>query len=945
MSRPDTQLRALLKRHVDDGDEGAIEELVAATRPKLLAVARRIGNPQDADDAVQTAYLSLIRRGEPDAPILPWLITAVVRIAYRRKAQEHRQADLARALAAPAPPKTPVRLSEQSERQRLVREQIARLPAKYRDPIVLHYLEDLPTRDIARLLDLNEHTVRTRLRRARVLLRGPLAPAWLHALFILPWLARDAAAAPALGGIAVKKLAVVGVVLLLSLGWWTLRTTPVRERTEGDKSLRTAMSVGRARRDGSAPTAEGKEGNEAARPVAAATKFDVTVRGDGGRAIDTFTVKLKRTNGTVARELPCENGFTELSVYEPGLHRVAVLAEGYAPWESEPMQAPAPITATLNRGVVYDVTIVDDRNRAVPDARVRLIGPRSTGGTATSDAHGAVSIGGILPVRGKTLWYVVDGPDHHPHGGNLPLPDTPGRETATIRLTPSVPLTVRVVDHADAPAKGAAVVWRNAYPSLTRHYQTDSEGLVTFPIPHHMTGITIRARGRHGPTTSVQVSSVQVSWERKPVSTTIRLARADGVLFGTVRLPDGTETAGAQVGYTAASEPAGVWRLGTPLKQARFRISNLPSGPGRLHVLVPGFGAQAFYVDLGGGEERRFDATLHPGVVLEGVAVDPAGQPIRNADVTLRRALPVNKITSIYALMAQVATDADGRFRIAGLDAEPYMLQIRKRQMTVTAGQGLVRVVVRDDTVILRVRNKATGKPYSGRLTVDAGAWLAYPTRAAAGVYRMNAPWQGDTFDLEFTAPGFLPLQRNGVRFDTTPLDLTIELDPGAVVELRVLDEQRRPVADRGLHTKQGVLRTDDDGWLRLTGLTPGAHELRVGDPKSPLRFARVRAQAPGRADAILRLWAKLTVMHKRKWSDVTKARWQVYDEGGTLVAEKAPKPYRMSNAHEIPCFGFLFVPASGRYRVVADLDGRIAERTIDAVAGKEVTLRLDVTK
>ncbi|NUN53411.1 MAG: hypothetical protein HUU06_11580, partial [Planctomycetaceae bacterium] len=60
-----------------------MEEVVARTRPRLLAAARRIGRPQDAEDSVQSAYLSLVRkRGEPlEAPVLPWLLTAVIRIA------------------------------------------------------------------------------------------------------------------------------------------------------------------------------------------------------------------------------------------------------------------------------------------------------------------------------------------------------------------------------------------------------------------------------------------------------------------------------------------------------------------------------------------------------------------------------------------------------------------------------------------------------------------------------------------------------------------------------------------------------------------------------------------------------------------------------------------------------------------------------------------------
>ena len=62
MSGPD-DLGALVRRYHETGDESAIEELVRRTRPQLLRVARRIGSPQDAEDSVQSAYLSLARKG------------------------------------------------------------------------------------------------------------------------------------------------------------------------------------------------------------------------------------------------------------------------------------------------------------------------------------------------------------------------------------------------------------------------------------------------------------------------------------------------------------------------------------------------------------------------------------------------------------------------------------------------------------------------------------------------------------------------------------------------------------------------------------------------------------------------------------------------------------------------------------------------------------------
>ena len=190
-------LEPLLQRFVDHGDSEAIQRFVELTRPRLLAAARRIGAPQDAPDSVQTAYYSLLRKrtAELGAPIFPWLLTAVVRISYQCKANEKRQRKIARNLATMSEtPRPDVVLSER-ERARLVRMEMAQLPGKYRDILVLYYLQGLSTPEIGAILGIPTATAKTRLQRARSLMRPRLAPrlAWCFAL--LPWFLADCASA------------------------------------------------------------------------------------------------------------------------------------------------------------------------------------------------------------------------------------------------------------------------------------------------------------------------------------------------------------------------------------------------------------------------------------------------------------------------------------------------------------------------------------------------------------------------------------------------------------------------------------------------------------------------------------------------------------------------------------------------------------------------------
>ncbi len=187
-------LRPLLDAFAREGSASAMEELVRRTRRRLLSVARRIGAPQDADDTVQAAYHALLRRpGAPESSVQGWLVATVVRIAYRKKALAQRAHDLAARLDAPCPETSPSVRVAQSETAQRLRHEVQRLPAKYRDAVVLFHLQGLSAEETARLLEVPRSTVTTRLSRARALLRSRLGPRFAHGLALVPWLLADRA--------------------------------------------------------------------------------------------------------------------------------------------------------------------------------------------------------------------------------------------------------------------------------------------------------------------------------------------------------------------------------------------------------------------------------------------------------------------------------------------------------------------------------------------------------------------------------------------------------------------------------------------------------------------------------------------------------------------------------------------------------------------------------
>ena len=60
------------------------------------------------------------------------------------------------------------------EKSEIIIQEILKLPIKYKEVILLYYYQDLLTSDIAKILNLPETSVRTRLRRAREIIKEKL---------------------------------------------------------------------------------------------------------------------------------------------------------------------------------------------------------------------------------------------------------------------------------------------------------------------------------------------------------------------------------------------------------------------------------------------------------------------------------------------------------------------------------------------------------------------------------------------------------------------------------------------------------------------------------------------------------------------------------------------------------------------------------------------------
>ncbi len=175
------------------GDDGAYAALVRQNVARLLAVTRRIlGNDDDAQDAVQDAFVSAFKNidgFDGGAQLSTWLHriavnAALMRLRSRQRKHEQSLDDLLPKFLDDGHQAEPAvewraghaELAERRETRELVRASIDRLPESYRVVLLLRDIEELDTEETARLLGVNAGVVKTRLHRARQALRALLDP-------------------------------------------------------------------------------------------------------------------------------------------------------------------------------------------------------------------------------------------------------------------------------------------------------------------------------------------------------------------------------------------------------------------------------------------------------------------------------------------------------------------------------------------------------------------------------------------------------------------------------------------------------------------------------------------------------------------------------------------------------------------------------------------------
>jgi RNA polymerase sigma factor (sigma-70 family) len=167
----------LLERFVGRRDEAAFTHLLTRHGPMIWSVCRRIlPDVHRAEDAFQATYLVLLRKagaiGRRER-LANWLYGVAFRVALDARAQAARRRQRERVM-----PEVPAaEVAEPAPRRdlsALLDEEVHRLPARYRTPILLCYYQGKTNAEAAADLGCAEGTVFSRLARARDCLRKRL---------------------------------------------------------------------------------------------------------------------------------------------------------------------------------------------------------------------------------------------------------------------------------------------------------------------------------------------------------------------------------------------------------------------------------------------------------------------------------------------------------------------------------------------------------------------------------------------------------------------------------------------------------------------------------------------------------------------------------------------------------------------------------------------------
>jgi len=162
--------------------DAILETIVREYSADIARLANRLlGWPGEVDDIVQDVFVSAytgLKKFRYECDIKGWLFTITINKCRSYRYKKMLRFKFFEKLAGSTSFEQTENLDDKQIKDETfedVRRAVSKLPAKYREAVVLKYLQEMKTSDITQILGIKENTLNVRLNRARGLLEKKLA--------------------------------------------------------------------------------------------------------------------------------------------------------------------------------------------------------------------------------------------------------------------------------------------------------------------------------------------------------------------------------------------------------------------------------------------------------------------------------------------------------------------------------------------------------------------------------------------------------------------------------------------------------------------------------------------------------------------------------------------------------------------------------------------------
>jgi len=709
----------------------------------LRPLAFRLAGPDDADDALQHAWIAHRAHAASVRDTRSWLGTVVANFSRRRRRDEARRRQHEQTHAASRKTTAPAtdELVARMELQRRVAEAVLALAEPYRSTLLAHCLDGRTTKQIAEQTGEPWATVRSRLARGIEQLRATLRAEhedWrdrmAYAVFGVP--SARLGRAPRAVGVAAGVAALV-LSSAAAVGVWSWATAPdVALRQPDSAPVATAPPAGSAtasERTATAPpaVAEPADSAPAPRTVAYAGQL-LDPRGEPLAGVGVFASERRIATtddaGRFLADLPA------------GEHAVATDEQHCLLW-SAPLREGAPNRFLATRRIRFRGTVVDDAGQRVNGAHIvyhpgtPVDFPHSLHDLEPSEAPPQIDVPAgefdvLVPwLEGAQLSACADG---HVEGmsihfgsdegrveltelvGAQPQKSTEPQQLAEFRAQvdacfvlprrPTAPgawprwlIEGLVLDSDGRPVAGAAV----AYSGLTASSRADG----TFTIDTQVGNLLADALvAEHAELGVAAVADVKTRWQHETGMNpheTLRLVRATSTLRGRVLDARGEPVAGRSVRVVDPWVSAHDGRLRIHEENA-FRVGAVSDANGafelkdllprahRLTALDPVTMEAATFGPFPDAADVVLRVDAQPSLQPEwrGLVIDAAGRPIPGATVRVMRWSALGGLGHGVLHECTFQAGPDGRVVVpaqcsdavnVAIEAPGYMAAVRSR--------------------------------------------------------------------------------------------------------------------------------------------------------------------------------------------------------------------------------------------------------------------------